>query len=282
MKVAAIILNYFGADKTHNCLKSLLNQGLTTILIIDNSANISAFQELQQKTQLFDNYKDFEIILIENNENVGFGKGMNQGLNYFEIHNPHDFYLLINNDAQATPNMLKHLLNHFENSPKTIMISPQVSSFNQIIPFFYYHSSTGLLLKNKIKGSFLYLSGCCLLLRKEIIKVPFFDEDFFMYGEDTELSWRLQQQGYIIENVINATVIHDGVGSSSKGGEFYEYHMAVAHLLLAKKLSKNTFNYFVFLTLRMITLTIRASLRSLRYQTLIPFKMLAKAWLYCK
>jgi GT2 family glycosyltransferase len=278
MKIAAIILNYFGEQKTRKCLISLQKQGLTTVLVLDNSADLNAFKLLEETTADLIEQSDFRLILQPNTTNVGFGKGMNQALRWFETHSPHDFYLLINNDAEADLQMVNNLIDWLNTHPKTMMVSPQILSNHQLFPCFYYHISTGLLFRNKIRGSFLYLSGCCLLLRKEIVTFPFFDETFFMYGEDTELSWRLQKQGHIIENVMNATVIHEGVGSSTKGGEFYEYQMVTAHLLLAHKLADNYLNSFIFFGLRSIILTIRAFLRAFRYRSLVPFKMLLKAW----
>jgi len=280
MKIAAIILNYFGEQKTHNCLISLQKQGLTTVLVLDNSADPNAFKSLEEITADLIEKSDFKLILQSNHTNVGFGKGMNQALQWFETHSPHDFYLLINNDAEADFQMVNHLINWLDTHPKTVMVSPQILDKNQNITASWYHGHLGLLLKHQIIGSFFYLSGCCLLIRKELAQQPLFDEDFFMYGEDTELSWRLQKQGRVIETVENAKLYHEGVGSSSRGGEFYEFYMAFAHLLLARKITHSYVNYLIFLGLRFFTLTMRALLRSLRYRSLIPFKMLLKAWFH--
>ncbi|MEY3221026.1 MAG: hypothetical protein RIT27_2383 [Pseudomonadota bacterium] len=280
MKIAAIILNYFGEQKTRNCLISLQKQGLTTVLVLDNSADLDAFRALEEITADLMKKSDFKLILQSNSSNVGFGKGMNQALQWFETHSPHDFYLLINNDAEADIQMVNKLVNWLNFYPKTIMVSPQIYDKNQHTIINWYHAPLGLLVKRPIIGSFFYLSGCCLLIRKELAQQPLFDEDFFMYGEDTELSWRLQKQGNTIESVENAKLYHDGVGSSSKGEAFYEYHMTFAHLLLARKVAHNYLNYLFFLGLRSITLTARALLRSLRYRSLIPLKMLSKAWFH--
>lgn len=280
MKIAAIILNYFGEQKTRNCLISLQKQSLSSVLVLDNSADPNAFKSLEKITTDLIEKSDFKLILQPNNINVGFGKGMNQALRWFEIHSPHDFYLLINNDAEADLQMVNNLINWLNIHPKTAMVSPQIIDKNQNITISWYHAALGLLLKHPIVGSFFYLSGCCLLIRKELAQQPLFDEDFFMYGEDTELSWRLQKQGKIIESVENAQLYHEGVGSSSQGGEFYEYHMTFAHLLLARKTTNNYLNYLAFLGLRFFTLTTRSLLRSLRYRSLVPFKMLLKAWFH--
>lgn len=52
----------------------------------------------------------------------------------------------------------------------------------------YYQPWLALVTKRPVWGSFAYLSGCCLLVQRPDNTQPLFDETFFMYGEDVELS----------------------------------------------------------------------------------------------
>lgn len=101
------------------------------------------------------------------------------------------------------------------------------------------------------------------------MNIPLFDEAFFMYGEDCELGWRLSPQSIVY--VDEELVTHEGSASSGLGSRFYEERMVAAHLILAQKIAKNRTEYALFLILRMISLPIRACIRSFRFRSLVPF-----------
>jgi GT2 family glycosyltransferase len=105
-----------------------------------------------------------------------------------------------------------------------------------------------------------------------------FDEDFFMYGEDTLLGWRLACAGKKPISVGGALVCHDSAGSSRRGQWFYEYHMARAHVLLAMKTFRHPIEMPLLLTSKGIGLCLRAVWRSLRFGNLVPLKAFFMAW----
>jgi GT2 family glycosyltransferase len=127
--------------------------------------------------------------------------------------------------------------------------------------------------------SFPYLSGCCLLFRRSLVEnEPLFDEDFFMYGEDVYLSWRIQKTGKAITCTDDVTIIHEGTGSSNHGDLFYEYHVARGHILLALKTCEHHYDLPLFMLGRILYLSTRALIRSLRYFNLTPFVALVLCW----
>jgi GT2 family glycosyltransferase len=103
-----------------------------------------------------------------------------------------------------------------------------------------------------------------------------FDEDFFMYGEDAELSYRLTQQGWHIHCADQLLALHEGSGSSGSGTAFYEYHTARGHLLQSAKLqgARPTFARHLG---RVLYLPTRAVLRSIRAGTFVPMTALYRA-----
>lgn len=277
--VCAIILDYFGKDKTITCLTSLIIQGLDTVLIIDNSGDQKA--NIQLKTAL-DNFNQnnipFTIHRMVNKQNLGFAKGVNNALRWLEKNHPHSHYLLINNDAQATPGMLRVLLDFMHHNEKTTLVSPVMDTGKNKIFYNWYHRFTGLLFGHYVYGTFPYLSGCCLLVDGKIAGNGLFDEDFFMYGEDVELTWRARASGYKPVCVNNATVRHEMTGSSHQGDFFYEYHMVMGHIILALKLAKHSWEIpFLFLG-RFLTMSSRAIVRSIRFRTVVPIEACLKAW----
>ncbi len=269
--VCAIILDYFGADKTVACLRSLLDQELDSVLVVDNSGDRQAGIKLQDAlAEITHCKKSFEIHLMVNSENLGFGAGMNKALNWLESNQPHQYYLLINNDAQSTPGMVQTLLQSMRRNNKIMATSPVMDTGNRKVEYNWYQRFSGLMFSHYVIGSFPFISGCCLLVDQKIIGNSLFDEDFFMYGEDVELSWRLHLSGYKIACVPQATVRHEVIGSSHQGEYFYEYHIVRGHILLAQKLARRAWQIPLFYFGRMATIPLRAVLRAFRFHSLVP------------
>jgi len=278
--VCAIILDYFGNDKTIACLSSLIDQGLETVIVVDNSGNQQSNSKLSDALAAFrQNKVPFVIHQIVNQQNLGFARGVNNALRWLENNRPHRYYLLMNNDAVATPGMLEKLLTFMREHEGTVLSSPVIDTGNKKIDYIWYHRLSGLMFSNNIPGSFPYLSGCCLLVDKRIINNGLFDEDFFMYGEDVALCWRLKMSGYEISCVDGAIVEHEITGSSRQGGSFYEYHMVRGHMLLARKLARYQWETPFLVGGRLLTLSARAIVRSIRFRSWIPVQASLKALL---
>jgi hypothetical protein len=269
--VCAIILDYFGSSKTIACLRSLIDQGLDTVMIVDNSGDQDANRQLQKALAEFSQNKPpFAIHQIVNPKNLGYAAGVNNALRWLEKNQPHRYYLLINNDAEATPGMLPELVKFMREHDRTALAAPIIDTGHKQVAFSWYHRLTGLMFSQHVIGTFPYLSGCCLLVDRRIIGDGLFDEDFFMYGEDIALSWDIQQSGWITACVSQAIVQHEGTGSSHQGGFFYEYHLARMHILLARKLAKNRWEIPFFYFGRVLTLVTRAIVRSIRFKSMVP------------
>lgn len=276
--VCAIILDYFGSDKTIACLSSLMDQGLDTVMIVDNSGNQQANIKLSDALAAFrQNKLPFVIHQIVNQQNLGYAKGVNDALRWLDKNHPHHYYLLINNDARATPGMLQELLLFMRKHNRTVLASPVMNTGYGTVEYNWYHRLTGLMFSHHVWGTFPYLSGCCLLVDSRIIQDGLFDESFFMYGEDVALCWRLRMSGYEIFSVKDAIVEHEVTGSSRQGGFFYEYHMARGHILLAQKLAKHPREIPFLVGGRLLILTARAIVRSIRFRSLIPIQANLKA-----
>jgi len=277
--ICAIILDYFGCSKTIACLTSLLDQGLDSVIVVDNSGDRQANIKLQKAlTEFRRRDLPFTINQIVNPKNLGYAAGVNNALSWLEENNPHRYYLLINNDAEATLGMLSKLRKFMQEHDKMALTAPMIDIGQKKITYSWYHRFTGLMFSHHIIGTFQYLTGCCLLVDQQIVKGGLFDEDFFMYGEDVELCWRLRQSGWKIDCVKEATVFHEGVGSSRQGDFFYEYHMARGHILLARKLTQRRWEIPFFYIGRLMTLSARALLRAIRFRSLIPIKAWSTAF----
>jgi len=130
---------------------------------------------------------------------------------------PWECYLLINNDAQAERGMVSTLEQVLYAGPKVGMVAPYTRDGDETFCGIWYQRHTGLVTQHRMPGSFYYLSVTCLLIRSELAESGLFDESFFMYGEDVELSWRLHRQGFVPRCIPGALLHHAGIGSSHPG-----------------------------------------------------------------
>ena len=79
-------------------------------------------------------------------------------------------------------------------------------------------------------------SGAAAVLRTSALRdVGLFDESFFMYYEDTDLSWRLRLAGYRVQHCAGAVVDHEHAASSGEGSDFFRFHDARNRLAVLTK-----------------------------------------------
>ena len=276
MRVCAIVLNYRDAARTEECLRSLSRQGIGSVILVDNSADDRAAAELAVRRQRLEGM-DYVLHSIDPGCNLGFARGVNRALADAAAEHC-DAFLLINNDAVALPGMVAALTSALEHGDVVLAAPVILNVSDRPQPMFWYQRFTGLMTAWPLPGSFPYPSGCCLMFRRELLENGrLFDEDFFMYGEDTLLGWRLMREGRRMRRVEEAAARHADAGASRHGGLFYEYHMARAHWLLAVKTKRHALELPLLLPGKCAMLLARASWRSLRFGSLTPLRGLFMA-----
>ncbi len=223
-KINIIILNWNGYEDTSELLRSLKNISYNnySITIIDNNSTNNDVEKLKSKCN-----NDFEI--LKSHENLGYAGGNNLGIKYL-LENDGDFVLLLNNDTTVDEYFLEKLVRKF-GTDNTIGISaPQIYFFNQPSKIWstggkiskirgsgVSYSSKNFNKINKRNGSFEFVSGCCMLVKKEVFqKVGFFDENYFLYDEDTDFCFRVKKNGYKICVEPDSKIYHKVKGSTSK------------------------------------------------------------------
>jgi GT2 family glycosyltransferase len=280
VKICAIVLDYRGAERTEACLRSLLQQGIIKVVVVDNSDDRQASAMLDQAIgRLRKDGTDYELHILRPAENLGFGGGVNLALKD-GCSQDCDGILLINNDATAAPGMVSKLSMALLDRNLDVAAPVIVDGFGREQPMLWYQRFFGLLSPNRLPASFSYLSGCCLLVRRTVaMPCGLFDEDFFMYGEDTLLGWRLIRSGKKAQQINGAVVHHIGIGSSQQCKLFYEYHTARAHVLLALKTRRHPFEIPFLVAGKMLGLSMRALVRSLRYKSGVPLLAFLLAWI---
>jgi len=282
-RVCAVILDYFGAEKTKQSTSSLLGQDLETVYILDNSGSDDASAALERVIgELSDAAAGVKIRVLTAGKNLGFAKGVNFVLTHDRrCEAPHDYYLLLNNDAVAGADLVVNMLAEFKKDSTVALVAPRIVSNDPGREFgIWYHRYFGLLLSRPGLGRFHYFTGCCLLFPKDLVTDSgIFDESFFMYGEDVDLGWRLTSQGKKMVCAIDALVQHDLGPSVNRRSLFYEYHMARGHLLLGFKTWFYAVEIPFLLATKTLALACRAMVRSTRFKSLAPVLGLSISWM---
>lgn len=279
--VSAIVLNYFGADKTKRCVRSLLGQNLAALFVVDNSDSDEEVVRLRTVLDELIPASSFPIHLRKNEKNLGFGPAINKVIRECrDSGQPSDYYLTLNNDARASENLLPELLKTMRSDPLITLVSPRIAQGGLILGSRWYYRFLGHVsdIPNP-RLAVLFLSGSCLLIDSRIIDSgELFDEDFFMYGEDVWLSWHVMQLGYRLACATSTFIEHEGSASSRQGGLFYEYHSARGHVLLGLKMARHPVEVPALIVGRIFYLAARALFRSIRFRSINPLRAYLAAW----
>jgi len=247
MSVCAIILNYFDENGTIKCIESLGISKLDLIVIVDNSGDVDAANKLTLRVNDFLKLNpDKKIRLFINKNNIGFSAGINKAVKTIEKESLFGYYFFINNDAIASAEVVNRLLYELENDSNLTMAAPLIRHMNDLQGYLYYQPVTGLVFRTKKPWTISFLSGCCLMLRRSDFHGYILDEEFFMYGEDIELCWRVARNGKKIKLCSDIYVDHKGSSSSNKCSFFYEYHVLKGHFVLSRKVLKKAGRFLSF------------------------------------
>lgn len=276
-ETVALILHFRDYARTRKCLDSLLSENVRQALIVDNSEDAGASLALLSEDIHNWSSAGLKIAVERPKSNLGFSAGVNLGLACIGRRNSKACVLLLNNDATLVAGAHAALLKAIESKATAVASACMVHPSGTVTPFAHYHPLLALLSRRPIPGAYRYLSACCMLIPSALVEDHLFDEEFFFYGEDIELGWRLTALGIEQVPVPEAMVNHDGSASSRNGSMFYEYHINRAHWLLARKTAKNRGEYVAALVARIIILPLRSIIRSVRFLSLVPMRALVNA-----
>lgn len=266
--IAALVLNYRDAARTSRCVASLLSAGVMHVCVWDNSADEGASAAALRDMVA----EDDRLSLHVSGHNLGFAAGVNRGLAWLRGRYPEAWVLLLNNDAYLLPGALPALRAALLQQPHAVVAYPAIRQGGRVQGPLYYQRHSGLITHRPLPGSIPYATGCCLLLATDRWTGPWFDETFFMYGEDVELSWRLGPQRLV--HVPHARVVHEGSASSGMATPFYETQLVSSHWRLVDKLARTRVEAMLMRLGRACALPLRAGLRAWRYRSLVPLKAL--------
>lgn len=246
-RVAIVIPNWNGADELQACLDSLLVQDFEDylIIVVENGSTDDSIDIL--KTIAAKN--PTKIHIIYNKTNLGFAGGVNTGIR-FALDQGFDGVALFNNDATADKKWLPSLVKAAE--PKDIGISTGLllhEDGKTIDSTGDWFSTWGLPFPRnrgdktaKAPSAELVFgaSGGASLYKTALLKdIGLFDEDFFAYYEDADVSFRAQLAGWKVVYTPTAIAYHKQGATSKKIPGFAVYQtFKNLPLLFAKDVPK--------------------------------------------
>ena len=266
MDLSISIVNYNNKECLAACLDSIYSHAPDVsfeVTVVDNGS-ADGSTELVRRTYP-------QVRIIDNSENRGFVKANNQGIRASQGR----YLLSLNNDTIIQNGTLAGLVRFMQEHPDVGVCGPKVLNQDETFQrqcrrrFPTISSSLSYFLKlhrlfprSEFFGRYLMtyedcdkagevdsVSGCCLMVRREVIeKVGVLDENFIMYGDDLDWCYRIKQAGWKVCYVPSVQIVHLG-GQSSRRlprrcivlfyramAVFYRKHYASRHTFIVNSL----------------------------------------------
>ncbi|MCH5138448.1 glycosyltransferase family 2 protein [Clostridiaceae bacterium UIB06] len=231
--ISLVIINYNNKSYLKRCINSILNQTYKNIeiIFIDNQSKDGSFEYVKEE------YDNKGIIIIKNQVNNGYAGAANQGIKLSKG----KYVMILNPDIIMEMDFIEKMFNFIESDEEIGALSGKLLKYDfKNDKKLNYIDSAGIIMfkstrcidrgqneedigqYNKIEQVF-GVCGAAPLYRRaalEIVKIDeeYFDEDFFAYKEDVDLSWRLNLAGFKNMYYPKAIAYHGrGLGGSNGG-----------------------------------------------------------------
>lgn len=227
-KISVIIPNYNGIKFLEKCFQSLIKQKhIHEIIIIDNGSSDGSVEYIEKYFP--------EFTLIKNQTNLGFAAAVNQGIEYSSS----EYIFLLNNDVELDEFCTDNLLKCMKNSENTFAVSSRMVQYHHkeliddagdeyTILGWTKRVGYGKSYHNyeRQRKIFSACAGAALYKKSILNEIGYFDENFFAYMEDIDLSYRALIHGYECLYCPKAVVYH--IGSATSGSRYNEFKIKLA------------------------------------------------------
>jgi GT2 family glycosyltransferase len=228
-----------------------------SVVVIDNAST--------EKFTKDKKYQKLNLKIIRSEKNLGFAGGQNLGIK-FALDNGADYVVVLNDDVILDKDLIVELLKTFETNKDCGMVSPKIY-FAKGYEFHkdrYQQNELGKVIwyaggkidwQNVIashrgvdevdKGQYEkvaetdFASGCCEMIKRKVLeKIGLFDERYFLYYEDNDLSQRAKAYNFKILYQPKAIMWHLNAGSTGgSGSTLHDYYITRNRLLFGFKYS---------------------------------------------
>lgn len=216
-RVSAVVTHYNSGGTILNVLRALRKQShpLGATIVVDNASNDGSLE------QLLSDFPDVHAVRLA--ENLGLSRARNIGLRTAAS----ELVLFVDDDVYLAETALESMLevfsgNHADVVCPRIVFHPEQDTIQSDGAAIHFAGMLSVLNANcsiaatpPMPGPVDAFTGACLLMdRRTLLELGGFDEDYFFYFEDMELSYRLRALGYSLWRDPRAIGLHDrGMGT---------------------------------------------------------------------
>jgi GT2 family glycosyltransferase len=205
MDVSVIIVSYNTAPLTIECLASLhkIDDPEKEIFVVDNFSTDNSAELI---TTFFP-----RVTLIVNDRNRGFGAASNQALPCCRS----KYIIYLNPDTTVRKDTLKKAVSYMDINPQIGLAGAKIlnpdGSLQPSVSYKYPGEKFTVSEPKGLAGNIACVMGAFMIARTALIEeLKGFDEDFFLYGEDQDLCWRIRRRNFAIGYITDAEVLHWG------------------------------------------------------------------------
>lgn len=232
--VSICIVTYNNADKIGDAVASISRHTKLpyTLYISDNGSTDNTVGTVLSANP--------DAVILQNGKNIGFGQAHNKVLTRLNS----EYHVVVNPDISFNYDVISEICEYLDNNPEVVLAAPKIltpGGAEQILPKrrpkLKYLAARRLHLSRRLADEYAmadvvldkptevdFCSGCFFVIRTEIFKkLSGFDDRFFMYFEDADLTLRTKQYGKTMF-LPALTVTHAWEKSSAKSLKYFFIH----------------------------------------------------------
>ena len=229
MKVSVVIPSYNGKNLLKACLDSIYRQTFKEyeVILVDNGSTDNSCNIVIEEHGF--------VKIIKLNENYGFSRAVNEGIKAAKG----EFIVLLNNDIEAEEDWLQNLVSCIEKNSKIFSCCSKMIRYNDrdiiddagdeyLIPGWAYKRGDGLpIYRYSVCEEVFSSCAGAAIYRKELLdEIGYFDESFFAYMEDVDISFRAKIHGYKNIYCSGAVIYH--IGSATSGSKYNPFKVKLS------------------------------------------------------
>lgn len=229
-RVAAVLVNYRGAEDTIACLQAFDSiewpVDRLELIVVDNASGDGSAERIRSAVP--------RAVVVESPTNTGFAGGCNLGVAATTA----EYVGFINNDAKPDARWVRAAIDVLSGDRSIACVASKVLDWDGKLVDFVDGSLTfyGMGYKREVTlpdepaysegRDVLFGTGAAMFVRRDVfVEVGGFDERFFMFYEDVDLGWRLNLFGHRVRYVPESVAFHKHHASMKKFGQWREDYL---------------------------------------------------------